>query len=314
VEGDAPRPLWTVLIPTWNCAAFLEQTLASVLVQDPGADRMEIIVVDDHSTKDDPEEVVNRVGGGRVRFIRQQQNVGKVRNYESGISASRGRLIHQLHGDDRVKPGFYKEMESAFSMFPEAGAFFCQSIYINDAGEITGRTGIERPEVGLLDNWLPQIVVQQHIQTPSMVLRREVYETVGGFDRRLDMCEDWEMWIRTATKFQVGFIPEALAEYRISQLNTTTRTTFAGTRAAVLRKVIEIADSYLPSDIVRACHTDRNRAMAQYIAQFIPALMKAKRYTAVARTWRDALTFSVDARTCYRLASYTRNWQRLPGG
>ena len=43
---------------------------------------MEIIVVDDHSTKDDPEAVVNEYGQGRVQFIRQEKNVGKVKNYE----------------------------------------------------------------------------------------------------------------------------------------------------------------------------------------------------------------------------------------
>ena len=102
------------MIPTYNCANYLKVTLASVLAQDPGEAIMEIIVVDDYSTKDDPEAVVKEYGQGRVQFIRQEKNVGKVKNYETGLRASRGRYIHQLHGDDLVYDGFYKEMEAIF--------------------------------------------------------------------------------------------------------------------------------------------------------------------------------------------------------
>ena len=314
VESQDERPLWTVLIPTWNCARYLEETLASVLAQDPGAEKMEIIVVDDHSTLDDPEDVVCRLAGPRARFIQQPRNVGKVRNYETGLLNSRGKLIHQLHGDDRVKPGFYAAMGNAFDAFPAAGGFFCQTLYIDEAGRQTGTTGIERTSPGLLEDWLRQIATEQRIQTPSIVLRREVYETVGAFDRRLDMCEDWEMWIRTATKFQVGFVPEPLAEYRVSASNATNTGTLAGHNAEALRKVIGIVDSYLPQAMTRSISGDRNRAMAQQLLQFIPSLMKGRRYAAVARLYRDALSFSHDARTCYRLLSYTLNASRPTGG
>ena len=89
ITDEVKRPLWSVLIPTHNCAHYLRETLQSVLAQDPGEALMEIIVVDDHSTKDDPEAVVKEFGQGRVQFIRQEKNVGKVKNYETGLTASR---------------------------------------------------------------------------------------------------------------------------------------------------------------------------------------------------------------------------------
>ena len=64
IADEVKRPLWSVIIPTYNCAEFLKQTLQSVLVQDPGEEVMEIIVIDDHSTKDDPEAVVKEFGQG----------------------------------------------------------------------------------------------------------------------------------------------------------------------------------------------------------------------------------------------------------
>ena len=311
ISDDAPRPRWSVLIPTHNCANFLKEALESVLVQDQGEAKMEIIVVDDHSTADDPEAVVERIGRGRVRFLRQERNVGKVRNYETGLLASRGFLIHQLHGDDRVRQGFYSAMDRAFDAFSDAGAFFCESIYVNQAGKEIGRTGKERAFTGLLEDWLALIVLNQRIQTPSMVLRRDVYETLGGFDRRLNMVEDWEMWIRVAMAFPVGFCAEALAEYRSSPGGATVKGLLSGEMVGQTRKMLSIVDEYLPPEMVARSRGDRNRGLAQALTQFIPFLMERGEYRAVLRLYADALRFSAHPRAAYRLLYFTARYRQF---
>src|SRR5687767_4743988 len=102
------------MIPTYNCALHLRYALESVLAQDPGRERMQIEVIDDASTVDDPEAIVARIGRDRVGFYRQPGNVGHVRNFETCLARARGRFIHLLHGDDAVRPGFYEAMERAF--------------------------------------------------------------------------------------------------------------------------------------------------------------------------------------------------------
>ena len=308
VPAGRERPLWSVLIPTWNCARYLEEALLSVLAQDRGIEKMEIIVVDDHSTRDDPEEVVDRLGGARVKFVRQKSNVGKVRNYESGLLLSRGTLIHQLHGDDKVLPGFYEAMEHAFTGFPEAGAFFCESYYIDERSKVTGRTGSELPETGLLGDWLETIVVGQRMQTPSVVLKRSTYEALGGFDRRLDLFEDWEMWIRVASRYPVGFLPGALAEYRSFDGNTTA---VSKDHARTLRRLFTIVDAYLPAELLKKKYRERNSAQAQYFLQLIPKLVASGRIGEVAKAYRDALSFSRDPKTFYRILNYTFNYREL---
>jgi glycosyltransferase involved in cell wall biosynthesis len=59
--------------PDYNCASYLRETLASVLAQDPGPEHMQIEVIDDCSTKDDPQAVVREMGMGRVSFIDNEQ-------------------------------------------------------------------------------------------------------------------------------------------------------------------------------------------------------------------------------------------------
>jgi len=304
-DDGSPRPLWSVLIPTFNCAEFLRETLASVLVQAPGPEQMEIMVVDDCSDRDDPRAVVAEVGGGRVGFLRQPRNVGKVRNYETGLLASRGLLIHQLHGDDRVKEGFYQSMAAAFAACPEAGAIFCESEYINEEGTVTGRTGKVLQHTGLLQDWLPRLAEAQRIQTPSMVVKREVYEQLGGFDRRLDCSEDWEMWLRIANRYPVGFCAEAMAQYRYSGSNNSTRSMLNGTRGRVQRLMFEIVDGYLPPAVTAEIKVRRAREQALFFADQLPKVMRANGFAGWLRLCREVLGFSCEPFVARRLASLT---------
>src|SRR5207237_1950596 len=102
VPAGLERPLWSVMIPTFNRMTYLRRTLESVLVQDPGREQMQIEVVDDCSTVDDPEPVVHTTTGDRVAVIRNSLNLGLMRNLNRCIERARGHLVHILHSDDYV--------------------------------------------------------------------------------------------------------------------------------------------------------------------------------------------------------------------
>lgn len=309
LASSGTRPLWSVLIPTYNCAKYLEKTLESVLMQDRGAQCMQIVVIDDYSTKDDPKEVVERMARARIEFVQQSKNVGKARNYQTGLNRSRGYLIHQLHGDDMVADGFYESMEHAFKQFPEVGAFFCESEYIDANGVKLGVTGKERNTLGVLEDWLEKLVIEQRIQTPSIVVRREVYEKLGGFDPRLQYCEDWEMWIRIAASYPFGFNPSALARYRVYPENTTSLGIISGDGTRVLRKTISIVDSYLPKDIIARCKTDRANALAHTLIRSIPRTIKSRRPLAWLKLVWEILLYSRQPKVLYYLCIFTLRYR-----
>jgi GT2 family glycosyltransferase len=235
------------MIPTYNCAHHLPAALAGVLAQDPGPDEMQIEVVDDASD-DDPESVVAELGGGRVGFFRQPKNVGHTANFDTCLRRARGFLVHQLHGDDAVLQGFYERLGAAFASHPEVGAAFTRHVLIDEDGHWQHITALERRGAGMLDGWLDRIAVEQRLQTPSIAVRRSVYEELGSFDQRLRVTEDWEMWVRVAAHYPVWYEPEILALYRMTAESHSKRTFRTGENVRDLRRAIAVNRESLTSD------------------------------------------------------------------
>ena len=249
IDDAAPRPRWSVMIPTFNCARELRAALHSVLAQDPGPDAMQIEVVDDCSTRDDPEAVVREIGGGRVAFHRQERNVGHTGNFNTCLQRARGGLVHLLHGDDFVLDGFYRTLGRAFEARPEIGAAFCRYVAVDEEGRWRVLAPLLQEHSGVIADWLPMIAEGQRLQPPSIVVRRAVYEHVGGFDRRIrEYGEDWEMWVRIAAAYPVWHQVEPLAAYRMQTGSLTGRSMRTGQNMRDIRTAIELNRALLPPD------------------------------------------------------------------
>ena len=247
VEDGAARPLWSVVIPSFNCARYLRETLQSVLAQDPGPEAMQIEVIDDHSS-DDPASVVAELGRGRVSFFRQPRNLGLTGNFHVGLTRARGHLIHLLHGDDQILPGFYAKLEAAFLTRPDIGAAFCRHVFIDGDGKQLGISDLEQTQNGVLQNGLERLALEQRIVTPSIVVKREAYEKLGAFDSRLICAEDWEMWVRIAAHYPIWYEVEPLAAYRMHENSNTGRHTSRAEELRYTRMAIDLFTPYLPAD------------------------------------------------------------------
>ncbi|WP_113923035.1 glycosyltransferase family 2 protein [Cognataquiflexum aquatile] len=207
------RPLWSVMIPVYNCSRFIPDALGSVLSQDLGEDIMQIEVVDDGSTDADVEALVMTLGKGRVKYFRQPQNMGSLRNFETCINRANGHLVHLLHGDDRVKDGFYKKFTALFEEYPEAGAAFCSYNSIGEFGEKRKDAKLTQCNEGLVKDAFLKMSAGLPMQYVIMVVKRQVYEKLGSFYGVI-AGEDWEMWTRVAKDYPIAYSPEILGEYR----------------------------------------------------------------------------------------------------
>lgn len=278
VPKEVKRPLWSVMIPTYNCAGYLHETLSSVLSQAPEPEVMQIAVIDDCSTQDDPQAVVEELGQGRVEFYQQNENVGNTKNYATCLHLSCGTLIHLLHGDDLVKDGFYVRMQQAFETLQPIGAAFCRQLFIDGHGKNLGQSDLEQLESGVLNNWLERISTMQIIQTPSIVVRRDVYEQLEGFDERLNFLEDWEMWIRIASYYPIWYETEPLAIYRRERPNSLTiQSRKNGKNIAEINKVINICQSYLPLEIKKTISKKARMNWASLYLEYVLNLLNSGR-------------------------------------
>lgn len=249
VPPGIERPLWSVMIPCYNCSVYLPQAIESVLRQDPGKELMQIEVIDDFSTDVDVEALVNAVGGGRVAYYRQPQNVGSLRNFETCLNRSRGKYVHLLHGDDAVDLGFYETIQNLFDSNPEAGAAFTNFSYIDEESvklSMTNQSITDQP--GILQGFLYKIARRQLIQPPAIVVKREVYEKVGSFFAA-HFGEDWEMWSRIASRYPIAYSPKRMAYYRVANSSSISQQSFlSGQNIEDISKIINIIQGYLPPE------------------------------------------------------------------
>ncbi len=299
VPTGVTRPLWSIMIPTYNCANYLRETLTSVLAQDLGPDVMQIEVIDDYSTKDDPQVIVEEVGKGRVGFYRQPQNVGHIRNFNTCLQRSQGHLVHLLHGDDCVKDGFYRKIQLAFEQNLDIGAAFCRYFYIDHQGHAMFASELEQSERGIWNHGLEKIASKQRIQPPSMVVKRAVYEKIGGFDSRICCCgEDWEMWLRIATHYPIWYEKEILALYRIQSNSLTRRSARTGQNIRDIRNIIQFSQSYLPKPISQKYLSQARQNFANYyLFDFIPKLMTEGDLIAVKNQLNEVLKLGFSVTT-----------------
>lgn len=292
VAAGEARPRWSVMIPTYNCARYLAETLASVLEQDPGPEHMQIEVVDDASS-DEPRAVVEALGGGRVGFFRQPSNVGHTRNFATCLLRSRGELVHLLHGDDYVRPGFYRTIEQAFEQRQEIGAAFCRQIFMNERGQWLDLSPLEPPVSGILEDRLAWLAREQRIMTPSMVVRRSMYEQLGGFDERLRCSEDWEMWVRIAAHAPIWYDTTPLAAYRMHDNSNTGRHVRSAEDARYTLEAIRLFTSYLPPEVAPQVSREARRTYALAALRTARALSRASDVRGALNQAREALRMSL---------------------
>lgn len=263
LAASMKRPLWSVMIPAYNCYQTLGETLASVLAQDQGEDQMQIEVIDDGSTDGNVKELVERVGNGRINYFRKEQNEGSLANFETCLNRSKGKFVHLLHGDDKVRPGYYNKMTSLFETYPHIGAAFCRYATINGQGKILWDHRKEINEDGILDNWLYKIASYQRLQYCTISVKREVYERLGGF-YGVTYGEDWEMWVRIAAHYAVAYTPEVLAEYRIHTNSISHQSYLNAGHVQDMLWVINAIQKWLPDHMKAELRKVASRHYAEY--------------------------------------------------
>jgi glycosyltransferase involved in cell wall biosynthesis len=306
VPADVARPFWSVMIPTYNCDDLFEQTLRCVLDQDPGADQMQIAVVDDRSPNGRSREIVEKLAPDRVEFHEQPSNVGLAGNWNSCIEKSRGHWVHILHQDDLVVLGFYERMERPARERPDVGAAFCRYAYIDGSGDRVGLAAAESETPGVLEGWADLIAVGQRIECPSIVVKRAVYENLGGFRDDLCYALDWEMWVRIAFRYPVWHEPEILACWRRHDASESKRLEGLNLQLPDFDKALTVFHGFAPEAKRDRLMRQAAREMRWRYLQEVHRLMEAGRPWSALGRIRSAYRFEGWLTRTLALLNYSR--------
>jgi glycosyltransferase involved in cell wall biosynthesis len=237
------QPLVSVVIPTFNAAAFVEQAVQSALTQSYKS--LEVIVVDDGST--DTTSDALQPFRERITYI-HQSNQGPSAARNRGIRTARGELIAFLDADDVWMPEKLAEQVCAITATPRLGLVHSDVLEGDYQSQQYRARGDGREFVG---DCYARLFVGNRIITSSVLLRRTVVEELGMFDERISKpsAEDYDLWLRIARSYEFGFSARPLVYYRLHANNASNNLkVMASSELFVIHKALE-ADPQLPTRV-----------------------------------------------------------------
>lgn len=189
----------SVIIPTFNRAHTLPRALDSVLAQT--LKPKEIIVVNDGST-DDTNVVLSHYSG---LYVINQQNHGVSTARNAGIAKAEGEWVVFLDSDDEWCP---EKLEKQWSAVCKNDKLIChtEEIWIRNGKRVNPMKKHQKYGGWIYEKCLPLCM----ISPSSVMIHKSVFENVGLFDESLDVCEDYDLWLRICVKYPVLFLDEPL--------------------------------------------------------------------------------------------------------
>ncbi len=251
----------SVIIPTFNRAAYLKEAVQSVLAQDCFCERdegpsFEIIVVDDGST-DATCEVV-RSFSRDIRYIYQNnRGVSAARNV--GLQHATGEYIAYLDSDDLWNKDKIGIQMSLMESIPRAMMCYTEEIWIRNGVFVNPKKRHRKYSGWIFDKVLPLCL----ISLSSALFRREVFARIGTFDEDLPVCEDYDFGIRLAHKYPVYFLTRPLIVKRGGHEDQLSRKYWGMDRFRIhaLEKALSMELSPVERDLVRAEIVKKSRVL-----------------------------------------------------
>lgn len=204
----AESPLVTVLIPAFNAARWIEQTIASVLAE--RGPPFELLVVDDGSS-DDTAKLVASVGDARVRCVRQAANRGLIATLNLGLSEARGVYVARLDADDLCKPGRLAAQAEVLASDPSA-IMVCgwTELIAEDGAHVAWSRWRFSPEA-----YYYLLHFRNCIPHPAVMYRRAEVLDAGGYLAAYKHAEDFELWGRLSSSGKIAQLPRDVTAYRL---------------------------------------------------------------------------------------------------
>lgn len=202
----------SVVIPLYNKAEYIAETIKSVLTQT--FRNFELIIVNDGST-DSSLEVVKSFSDNRIKII-NKTNGGESSARNVGIKSSISPYVALLDADDLWEPTFLYEMAGLIERYPEAALFGSGYVFIDKNGcQRNPQIGLPPNFVGYINNYFELAITNPLYSSSSSVIKKFELDTIGMFDESLSKGPDLDMWIKIALNYKVAYLNKPLSYYRL---------------------------------------------------------------------------------------------------
>jgi glycosyltransferase involved in cell wall biosynthesis len=229
------QPIFSIVIPTYNRAAFITRAIHSVLNQ--SFSNFELIVVDDGST-DNTASIVAKIQDQRLRYFKNENRErAAARNF--GIKQSVGKYITFLDSDDYLKPNHFHEALAFLTKSPESPIFSLGYDVVH-------------PDDTIIYKWKPladpvneKLIEGNFLSCIGVFVRRDISkEYLFNEDRELSGSEDYELWMRLAARYPIRTINISTA----CLVNHDSRSVLKINSSALIKRIV-LLKQYISDDI-----------------------------------------------------------------
>jgi hypothetical protein len=194
--------LISIIIPVYNRAASIGRAVESIKLQ--GMNDLEVILGDDASSDSTAEVAAAMLPDLKIASLSVNQGASAARNAALGIA--KGDYIAFLDSDDEWLPGKLASQIRFLEEHPKVGLCGSGHLLVSREGERICYPGNNPPD------WRKELHIAESFHGASTsVVRREVLESIGLFDERLRVLEDWDWLLRISQKYPIHVLPEQLA-------------------------------------------------------------------------------------------------------
>jgi hypothetical protein len=271
LKSPVTTPRISVVLAVRNGERHLEASLRSILAQSAGD--FELIVVDDGSTDGTGDILAaTRRGDPRVIVIRQEHR-GLTASLNRGLEVARGEYVARQDADDVSVSDRFARQAAHLDSHPALAAVGSAADVIDRNGHLVGRLGValgaKQVRAGLLS-------LRKTTVHGSMMMRRSAVTTVGGYRQAFPVCQDYDLWLRLTSRFDIENLGAALYQWRLAEGSTY------ATRRAVQLKYAAIALAFARErsetghdscELLESCGGDLDRFAAGYrLGPFVHAM------------------------------------------
>jgi GT2 family glycosyltransferase len=212
-------PRVSVMIPTYNYAHYLDDAIQSVLNQT--YNDYELIIVDNASTDNTDAIVAKYLYDPRIRYYKNEQNLGLVGNWNKCLEYARGEFLKMLCADDKFRPELLSKYVHVMDLYPQLSMVACNKQVFGDKHNyevVITRTHLQKGK----DMNFHMLYGHQGVGEPSSVMfRRREFNKIGYFTNEYKQFIDFDYWLKLLNNGDCYIIPEILVDVRFHSTTNT---------------------------------------------------------------------------------------------